>query len=123
MMSKQLLKDAFGWGFLLWIFGYVAGILFFAIVPPSLLGWFIMPLGTALALWVLFKKVKITKLGQYLVIAIVWSLMAMILDYIFLVRVFKPADGYYKIDVYVYYALTFLLPVSIGLMKQRRFKV
>lgn len=38
----------------------------------------------------------------------------MILDYVFIVKAFNPSDGYYKVDVYLYYALTFLLPVTIG---------
>jgi hypothetical protein len=48
------------------------------------------------------------------VLAIVWVLIAVICDYFFLVKAFKPADGYYKLDVYVYYFLTFALPILVG---------
>jgi hypothetical protein len=34
-------------------------------------------------------------------------------DYIFLVR-FLNATNYYKFDVYLYYTLTFVLPVIVG---------
>lgn len=110
-MDKQLLWDALGWGFLLWLIGYVLGFILFFVVNPSLLGWVIMPIGVVIALWVLLKKVKGETLRHYLTLAVVWAVMAVVLDYLFIVKALKPADGYYKLDVYVYYALTFLLPL------------
>ena len=112
-MNKQLLKDTLGWGFVLWMIGYVLGIILFMIVPSSLLGWIIMPIGTIITLWVLFKKVKGNSLRYYLFLAISWTLIAIIFDYFFLVKAFKPADGYYKLDVYLYYSLTFILPLFV----------
>ncbi len=116
-MSKQFFKDAFGWGFLLWLIGYVLGIVLFPIVPNALLGWVIMPIGIVISLWVLLKKVKANSLPYYLWLAVVWTLIAIIFDYFFLVMVFKPADGYYKLDVYGYYLLTFALPLLVGWRK------
>lgn len=117
-MGKQLLKDAFLWGFLLWLIGYVLGIALFAVVPTSILGWIIMPFGIALTLWVLFKKIKNKIFRYYFILAVIWTTIAIVFDYLFLVRVFKPADGYYKLDVYLYYALTFVLPLLAGLKKK-----
>lgn len=117
-MSKQLLKDTIGWGFLLWLIGYVLGIVLFVIVPPSMIGWIIMPIGTVITLWVLLKKVKGNNFQHYLLLSVVWTLIAIIFDYFFLVRVFKPDDGYYKLDVYLYYFLTFVLPLIVGLRKK-----
>ena len=116
-MTKQFLKDAFLWGFILWLIGYVLGIVLFAIIPPSLIGWVIMPIGTAITLWVLFKKIKGDGFRYYLLLAISWTLIAMVFDYLFLVKVFKPEDGYYKLDVYLYYILTFTLPLLVGWRK------
>lgn len=45
--------------------------------------------------------------------------MAVLLDYLFIVKMFKSAD-YYKPDVYVYYALTLLLPIAVGWYKKFR---
>jgi len=45
-------------------------------------------------------------------------LIAVIFDYLFLVKMFKPTDGYYKLDVYLYYILTFLLPLIVGWRKK-----
>jgi hypothetical protein len=110
-MNRQFLKDALGWGILLWFIGYVLGIVLFAFVPPAFLGWVIMPIGIVIALWVLFKKVKGDSFKYNFWVAIVWTAIAILFDYFFLVKVFKPAGGYYKPDVYLYYALTFILPL------------
>lgn len=131
-MNKQFLKDALGWGFILWLVGYILGFVFFAVVPPDMIGWVIMPIGTIIALWVLFKKVhpvkslpeqgaiesQFNRVKYYLFLGIVWTLIAIVFDYIFLVKILKPADGYYKFDVYLYYALTFILPVVVGWRKK-----
>ena len=116
-MTKQFLKDGFGWGFILWFIGYMLGILLFAVVPVGLLGWVIMPFGILITLWVLLKKVKGDSFRYYILIATVWTVIAIVCDYLFLVKVFKPADGYYKPDVYLYYALTLALPIFIGWKK------
>lgn len=119
-MNRRILKDALGWGFLLWLMGYGLGILLFTIVPVSLIGWIITPIGTALTVWVLRKKIQTTTLRHYVWLAIGWTLIAIVCDYFFLVKAFKPADGYYKLDVYLYYALTFLLPLVLGLRKRMK---
>jgi hypothetical protein len=51
-------------------------------------------------------------------LALVWSAMAVVLDYLFIVKAFNPADGYYKADVYLYYLLTVLLPLAVGLRRR-----
>ena len=119
-INKQFFKDAFGWGFLLWLIGYVLGIIFFMFVPTSAIGWIITPLATLITLWVLVRKIKSLSLQYYLAVGIIWTLLAVILDYLLIVKVFKPADGYYKLDVYLYYSLTFILPLVVGLWKQNK---
>jgi hypothetical protein len=117
-MSKQLLKSAFGWGLGLWLFGYILGFVFFALVPANLIGWVIMPFGITVTIWVLIKKIQCKIFNDYLVLAVVWTLIAVICDYFFLVKLLHPADGYYKLDVYLYYLITFILPVAAGLRKK-----
>ncbi len=121
-MKKIFYKDAFGWGFIIWLIGYVLGILFFMFIPAPLLGWFIMPIGIVLTLWVLYKKIKENLFHYYLLLAIVWTSLAAILDYFFLVKMLNPADGYYKLDVYIYYALMFMLPIIVGWRKDNTVK-
>jgi hypothetical protein len=118
-MDKQMLKDTFGWGFLLWLIGYLLGIVFFMLVPPNLIGWVIMPIGIVITLWVLIKKIKGPSLNYYLKVGIIWTVLAILFDYLFLVKLLKPADGYYKIDVYLYYLSVFVLPLLVGLYNDK----
>jgi heme/copper-type cytochrome/quinol oxidase subunit 4 len=94
----------------------------FTLVPYNLIGWVIMPIGILIALWILWTKVHGDSMRYYLLLALVWVAIAVVFDYFFLVVAFKPADGYYKIDVYLYYALTFVLPLAVGWWKLRRGK-
>jgi hypothetical protein len=119
-MNKRFVKDSFGWGLLLWLFGYILGIVLFMVVPVSLIGWIISPIGIVITLWVLLKKIGDQNLHYFLKLSFVWTLMAIILDYLLLVKLFKPEDGYYKLDVYLYYFLTFTLPLAVGWFKSKR---
>lgn len=121
-MDTQLLKDGLGWGIALWFIGYVLGIALFPVVSADQIGWYIMPVGVVITLWVLLKKIKGTSFQHYIVVAVIWTLIAVVFDYLFLVLLFKPKDGYYKLDVYIYYFLTFLMPASRGLLKKKWFK-
>ena len=120
-MIKQILKDFLFWGITLWLVGYLLGIIFFLVLPSALIGWVIMPIGLTLMLWILFKKIKNQTLQYYFLIAIFWTVIAILLDYLFLVKLFKPTQ-YYKIDVYIYYFLTFLIPISAGVYKNIQLK-
>ena len=116
-MDRQLLKDSFGWGFILWLIGYLLGIVLFFVVAPSLIGWVIMPIGVVVTLWVLMRRVKAHRVRHFLICAAVWTVIAVVLDYVFIVKAFNPANGYYKVDVYLYYVLTFVLPLAVGWWK------
>jgi hypothetical protein len=118
-MNKQLLKDSLGWGLALWLLGYVLGIIFFFWLPGPLIGWAIMPIGTIITLWVLLKRIKDTRLQYYLALAVVWTAIAIIFDYLFIVGAFNPSDGYYKTDVYLYYAITFVSPLVAAWWKRQ----
>jgi len=79
-----------------------------------------MPIGIILTLWVLLKKTKGESLRYYVTLSIVWTLIAIVFDYLFIVKAFHPSDGYYKLDVYLYYALTFIIPIVIGWYKKEK---
>lgn len=117
-MSKQFFKDAFGWGLLLWLIGYALGIMLFAVVSLNLIGWVIMPIGTAITLWVLLKKIKADQFIYFVKLGLVWLIIAVVFDYFFLVKAFKVV-GYYKPSVYLYYILTILLPLLVGWKKTK----
>jgi len=118
--GKIFLNTIF-WGVALWLFGYILGIVFFAFVPKDLIGWYIMPLGLMLTLWVLFKKIKRESFVCYIGLGVVWTIIAITFDYLFLVKLFK-AINYYKLDVYIYYFLTLTLPIATGVYKFNKIK-
>ena len=119
-MNKQLklFLNTVLWGIALWFIGYVLGILFFMLVPQALIGWFVIPFGIAVTLWVLLKKIHRDEFQCYIGLAFIWTVIAVLFDYLFIVKLMKPADGYYKLDVYLYYALTFMLPLLVGWRKK-----
>jgi hypothetical protein len=116
---KKTFVNTVKWGFALWLFGYILGFIFFAFVPKDVMGWYIMPFGIASTLWVLLKKIERKQFTCYIGLGVIWTVMAIILDYIFLVKLLN-ATGYYKTDVYIYYVLTFVLPVAFGWLKLRK---
>lgn len=116
---KETIKNTLVWGLVLWLIGYILGIIFFSILPPQLIGWIIMPIGTLITLWVLVKKIESVSFKNYLLIATAWTLIALICDYLFLVLMFNPKDGYYKLDVYLYYLITFMLPIMVWQVKNK----
>jgi hypothetical protein len=116
--DRQFLKDTIGWGVTLWAIGYILGIIFFFVLPPSMIGWAIMPIGLLITLWVLFRYVNGDTSRYFAIVAVVWTVIAVAFDYVFIVMALSPADGYYKIDVYLYYLLTFATPLAVGWWKQ-----
>mgnify|MGYP001355678560 CR=1 FL=1 len=111
-----------GWGTILWFIGYALGIVLFFVVPADLIGWVITPFAMALTIWVLLTKIHRTRLLDYLFIGLVWSAMAVIFDYVFLVKMFNSTE-YYKLDVYFYYASMIVLPLGVGVViNNARFK-
>lgn len=117
-MTKQLAKASFLWGVILWFIGYVLGIIFFMIVPPAMIGWAVMPIGIVIAILILYKKVHLQTFHEYVILAVVWTAIAVVFDFLFLVKLMKPADGYYKPDVYLYYLITFVLPLIVARQKK-----
>jgi len=125
-METKFLKDSLGWGVVLWLIGYVLGIVLFMAVPANMIGWVIMPIGILITLWVSLRLRSGQVIGAqgqdmvyYLKVAVVWTAIAIVFDYFFLVLLFKPAGGYYKLDVYFYYVTTFVLPLLVGYFKTK----
>ncbi|MCM2339319.1 MAG: hypothetical protein NDI62_02585 [Burkholderiales bacterium] len=116
--GKIFLNTVF-WGFILWLFGYILGFVFFAIAPKELIGWYILPFGVAFTLFVLIKRVSRSEFGCYFGLGLIWTIMAIVLDYFLLIKMLN-ATNYYKIDVYIYYILTFILPLLVGWYKFKK---
>src|ERR1035437_2837040 len=86
--------------------------------PPAFIGWFVMPIGIGLTCIVLWKWVQVDSIRDSLLLGIGWSAIAMAFDYFFIVKLLNPPDGYYKFDVYLYYLITFALPVAASRMRR-----
>lgn len=114
--DKWIFANTLLWGFVLWLVGYILGIILFAFVPENLIGWVILPIGLLLMLYVLFKKIERKTLMCYFMLGVFWAGLAIIMDFIFIVQLFN-SSSYYKPDVYIYYLLTFSLPAIIGWYK------
>jgi len=117
---RLYLQYGAGWGLLLWFFGYLLGIALFPFVPTEQLGWYISPLGLAAAIFVLWRWAHIKTTAQGLIVGLIWAAIAIVMDYVFIVLLLQPTDGYYKADVYLYYTSTLVLPVLAGRLRSRK---
>jgi hypothetical protein len=117
MTVQEKVKNMLTWGFILWLVGYIAGFILFFVVPKDMIGWVITPFATLFTIWVLFKKVKRPELTCYFGTGLIWTIMAAALDYVFIVVMLKSGTAYYKPDVFLYYILTFTLPILVGYWK------
>jgi hypothetical protein len=117
---KQLIKDTGLLGTALWLIGYIASLVLFVSPYAGIMGWiliaFFTPVTIVIVYW-WFRKREQLPLQYFAGIGVVWVLIAAILDYLFIVLLFQAT--YYGVDVFVYYALTFLIPVGVGLYLNR----
>lgn len=115
-MSKTKLIDTIGLGFAVWLVGYAAGMMLFAFVPLSVLGWFVLAVLIPVAIFIAYKRFRGMKAPAlyFLFVAASWVSLAVVFDHLFIVKAFN-VQNYYDVDVFIYYALTFFIPLSMGL--------
>jgi hypothetical protein len=113
---KKWLKDTAGLGTVLWVIGYLASLVLFFSPYAGVMGWILLAIFTPVTIaivWWWFRKRERLLLRYYAGVGVAWVLIAIVLDYLFIVVLFQA--NYYGIDVFVYYAVTFLIPVGIGM--------
>jgi hypothetical protein len=120
MEKIQMLKQNLFWGVILWLIGWVLGVVLFMTPLKPVMGWVITPIGTIITLWVLIKKISREQYLCYFGVGVIWTVLAVVLDYFFNVLLFSIGSAYYKFDIYVYYALTFILPLIVGAFKIKK---
>jgi hypothetical protein len=84
------------------------------------MGWILTAIFTPVTIaitWWWFRKRERLSLQYFAGVGVAWLLVAVVLDYLFIVLLFQAT--YYGPDVFVYYALTFLIPVGVGLYLTR----
>ena len=113
---KQWIKDTAGLGTVLWLIGYLASLALFFTPLAGIMGWILLviftPITIAIAWW-WFRPRERLPLQYYAGVGVAWMLIAVVLDYLFIVLLFQAT--YYGPDVFVYYAVTVLIPVGVGL--------
>ena len=117
---KQSIKDTAVLGTALWLIGYLASLVLFFTPYAGVMGWILLavftPVTIVIVLW-WFRKRERLPLQYYAGVGIAWVLIAIVLDYLFIVLLFQA--NYYGIDVFVYYGVIFLIPVGVGLFLNR----
>jgi hypothetical protein len=116
---QQQIKDTAGLGIVLWLIGYLTSLALFFSPFAGIMGWILIAVFTQVTVaitWWWFKE-RDLPLSYYAGVGIAWTAIAVVLDYLFIVLLFQAS--YYGPDVFVYYALTFLIPVGVGLVKLR----
>ena len=116
----QWIKDTAGLGTALWLMGYLASLVLFFTPYGGIMGWILLAVFTPVTIvitWWWFNQRKSLHLRYYAGVGIAWMLIAIVFDYLFIVIFFNAT--YYEPDVLVYYAVTFLIPLAVGLYLTR----
>jgi hypothetical protein len=117
---KQWIKDYAGLGTGLWLIGYLASLALFFSPYAGIMGWILLAIFTPVTVaitWWWFRQWEGLSLQYFAGVGVAWMLIAVVLDYLFIVLLFQAT--YYGPDVFVYYAVTFLIPVGVGLYLNR----
>ena len=120
-LAKTTLVDAPLLGIFVWFIGYLAGIVLYFFLSPDILGWVLFAIFTPIVILLCYMRFgkREESISYYAFVAAVWLIVAIVFDYLFLVKLLNP-PVYYKLDVYVYYASTFLIPFLIGVKFGRK---
>ncbi|MDT8358053.1 MAG: hypothetical protein RQ758_06065 [Methanomicrobiaceae archaeon] len=115
ILYERMDQRQLGLGTLLWLLGYLTSLVLFFTPFAEIMGWIITAIFTPVTIvitWWWFKDRDLF-LPYFIGVGVAWTVIAVVLDYLFIVQLFS-AD-YYQSDVFLYYALTFLIPVGVGL--------
>lgn len=111
---QEWLKDTVGLGSFLWLLGYLASLVIFFTPLADVMGWILLAVFTPITIvitWWWFRR-RDHPLTYYAMVGLAWVVIAILLDYLFIVLLFQAS--YYELDVLAYYILTVLIPVGVG---------
>ncbi len=116
---KRWVIDFLGLGSALWLAGYLVSLALFFTPLAGIMGWIITAVFTPVTIAVAWWRFRTTDLplSYYAAVGLVWAAIAIVLDYLFIVLLFRT--DYYAVDIFIYYGLTFLIPVGVGLYLRR----
>lgn len=112
---KQFFTDTAGLGLAFWLIGYLLGIILFFTPLAPVMGWILFVCLTPVMAVVTYRwfSRRGLPLSYFVQLAVAWTAIAVVFDYLFIVQLFHPV-AYYQADVLVYYAVTFLVPIGAG---------
>ena len=90
MAKREFIIDSLGIGLALWLAGYLSSLLLFILIPKDLLGWILFVVFAPITVYVAYWRFHRRNLqfNYYLGVAVVWTLIAVIFDYLFIVKLF-----------------------------------
>jgi hypothetical protein len=117
---EQILRDTLYAGTLLWIAGYLASMaVYFSGLNYDFWGKVVLLVYIPCTFVVTLRYFsgRDLTLPYYCLVGLAWSIIAVLLDYPFIVLRFG-AFQYYTPDVYLYYAAMFIIPVVVGVYRK-----
>lgn len=89
--------------------------LLFAFVPVTAIDLIVLPIMIPLTVYVSYIRLRkvATPILHVPFAASTWTAIAVTFNYPFFVNAFG-AQGYYDLDVLIYYALPFIIPTAVG---------
>lgn len=115
--QRERFIDTLGLGFFLWFLGYIASIILYFLVLSEIIGWILFVLFTPIFIVITFARFRkrLLPFRYYVVVSVTWTGIAILFDFLFIVKLFNP-DNYYHLSVLVYYLETFLGPLVMGIL-------
>lgn len=111
---QRWIMDTAGLGTAFWLIGYIASLVLFFSPFYASMGWILLVICTPITVavtWWWFRDSGLP-LIYFAGIGLAWTALAIVFDYLFIVLLFNAT--YYGADVFIYYLLTFLIPVFVG---------
>jgi hypothetical protein len=121
---QQIYKDTIGLGTFFWLIGFLAGMVLFFTPFKNSMGWIMLVTFTPVTIaitWWWFRQREHLSLQYYAGVGGAWALIAVVLDYLFIVTLFSSTE-YYALHIFLYYILMFLIPVGVGMYLNKAVK-
>ena len=111
-----VLWDTIGLGTMLWLLGFGFALAIYPFIALTYIGWCVLAIIVPITGYVAARRLATTDrpVKHMLKMSVAWVGIAAAADYKILVQQMHVTN-YYKPDVYIYYAFTFLLPILVGL--------
>lgn len=121
-MKKYALVDTLVYGLVIWLVGFVLGMVLFPFVEISVMGWILMPVTLIVALFLsmrIRRKRSAAAVSTFIGVGLSWVALSLILDYAILVKGYS-AENFYDVDIIIYYIGVLLIPIIVSLLPRKQ---